>query len=264
MTNGLINPGHNLRLRVFGGPNGSGKSTVIKSVRDYKINGVPLSFGAYVNADDIAKKLRQQTFNFTEYSITATHAAIIDTALNSGMIGKDFNRNMLENSFSLGSNGSLQLIDGGADERLAQILADYLRKCLLDEKKKFSFETVFSHASKLQIMRDAAAMGYKVYLYFVSTEAPEINKSRVLERTAQGGHNVPVDKIESRYFRSLDLMFDAAQIAYQAFFFDNSVDGAEGRMFAHFKIVNGEKHWDSINRNDIPNWFKKYYAAKVK
>jgi predicted ABC-type ATPase len=180
------------------------------------------------------------------------------------MIGKDFDRKMLENSFSLGSNDALQLIDGGADERLAQILADYLRKCLLDEKKKFSFETVFSHASKLEIMREATAMGYKVYLYFVSTEDVKINKLRVLSRTAQGGHNVPVDKIESRYYRSLDLLFDAAQIAYQAFFFDNSVDGAEGRMFAHFKVVGGEKHWDSTDKKDIPNWFKKYYAAKVK
>ena len=132
------------------------------------------------------------------------------------------------------------------------------------EKKKFSFETVFSHPSKLQIMRDAVENGYKVYLYFVSTKSPDINKYRVLGRAAKGGHDVPPDKIESRYYRSLDLLFEASQIAYQAFFFDNSVDDSESKMFAHFKIVDGKKKWDKINKKDVPNWFKKYYSSKVK
>lgn len=95
-------------------------------------------------------------------------------------------------------------------------------------------------------MREAVNMGYKVYLYFVSTESPEINKFRVEARKMKGGHDVPHDKIESRYFRSLDLLYDAAQICYQAFFFDNSVDGADSKMFAHFKKVKGKKYWDKV------------------
>lgn len=116
----------------------------------------------------------------------------------------------------------------------------------------------------LDIMEEALAAGYKVYLYFVSTESPEINKYRVKARAAQGGHDVPPDKIESRYYRSLELLYDACQLSYQAFFFDNSVDGRDSVMFAHFKIQNDKKKWDPIEEEKIPIWFRKYYSAKVK
>jgi len=62
-------------------------------------------------------------------------------------------------------------------------------------------------------MKQAVEQGYKVYLYFVSTESPYINIFRVAARKAKGGHNVPEDKIISRYYRSLGLLADASQIA---------------------------------------------------
>ena len=90
-----------------------------------------------------------------------------------------------------------------------------------------------------------------------------INKYRVKEvRLKEGGHDVPEDKIESRYYRSLNLLFNAAQIAYQSYFFDNS--GEEFRAFAHFKKVKGKKQWDAIDKSQVPDWFLKYYSAKVK
>ena len=67
-------------------------------------------------------------------------------------------------------------------------------------------------------MREATAQGYKVYLYFVSTESPEINVARVASRKAQGGHDVPEALVKSRYYRSLNFLFDACQVAYQVFF----------------------------------------------
>jgi len=153
-----------------------------------------------------------------------------------------------------------------ADERIAQILAYFLRKKLLNERKKFSFETVFSHTSKLDIMREAKEAGYKVYLYFVSTESPEINKFRVEARRNKGGHDVDPDKIEQRYYRSLDLLFNAAQLCYQVYFIDNSrelKEGEEANWFAHFKIVEEKKKWDKLEPSQVPEWFKKYYSSKV-
>jgi predicted ABC-type ATPase len=150
------------------------------------------------------------------------------------------------------------------NERLAQIIAYFLREKLLLERKKFSFETVFSHSSKLDIMREAKQAGYKVYLYFVSTESPDINKYRVKLRTIKGGHDVPAGKIESRYYRSLEFLYEAAQLSYQSFFFDNSRTGKQFKLFAHFKVLNGVKKWDKIVEKDVPEWFKRYYLAKVK
>jgi len=252
-----------LRLRVFAGPNGSGKSTVINYVQNIKVNGRPIDFGYYINADDIATELRFKGFTFSQYDLIIKPKDFNEMALASGLINDEFREKEFKTSFSL-RNNVIRLKKKSADERIAQVIADFVRKKLLELKKKFSFETVFSHLSKLEIMRHAVVDGYKVYLYFVSTESPEINKFRVQARKAQKGHDVPEDKIVSRYYRSLDLLYDACQLAYQVFFFDNSVEGQNSAMFAHFKLQKRKKKWDKINKKQVPVWFRRYYSEKVK
>ena len=251
-----------LRLRVFAGPNGSGKSTVINYVRNVKVNGRGIDFGYYINADDIAKQLRSDSFTFNPFRIKTVNKEFQTIALTSGLINDDFTEKQFIRSYTLMSN-KIRLKTIESDERLAQVIADYLRKKLLKEKRKFSFETVFSHHSKLDIMREAVAAGYKVYLYFVSTESPEINKFRVETRKREGGHDVLPDKIVSRYYRSLDFLYEACQLAYQVFFFDNSVDGLDSVMFAHFKKEKNKKKWELSDKKDVPHWFMKYYSDKI-
>ncbi len=224
---------------------------------------MPIEFGFYINADEIAVALRSNGLAFSIFDIKVTNEEFERVAMASGLINKDFSQKEFIESYSL-RNNILKLKNISADERLAQVIADYLRKKLLAEKKRFSFETVFSHESKLEIMRQAVDAGYKVYLYFVSTKSPEINKYRVALRKLKGGHDVPPDKIESRYYRSLDLLFDACQCCYQVFFFDNSEDNKPFKMFAHFKKGGPEKKWDNLPFEDIPKWFKTYYSKKIR
>lgn len=249
-------------MRIFAGPNGSGKSTIIQAVRDYRIKEIPIDFGVYINADDIVRLLEMDKFNFSDYTITTTRKEFVSHATASGLISNEFSSATFRSSFTFTSNQQVILKDANAVERLAQILSDFLRKKLLEANKKFSFETVFSHPSKLAIMHEAKARGYKVYLYFVSTESPEINIYRVQLRKDKGGHDVPPEKIRSRYDRSLNLMFEAAQLAYQAYFFDNSKD--QPKLFAHFKLIRKKKKWDKIKSRDVPEWFIKYYSRKVR
>jgi predicted ABC-type ATPase len=251
-----------LRLRVFAGPNGSGKSTVIDYIRKERVNGRPLDFGYYINADEIAKQLSSGPFSFRKFDIKVTPKEFLTTAIASGLVNPDFDEPAFKASYTLRKN-ELRLKDPKHCERLAQITADFLRKKLLAERKKFSFETVFSHESKLEIMKAAKDAGYKVYLYFVSTESPAINKFRVQARKMKGGHDVPPDKIESRYYRSLELLHEASQLAYQAFFFDNSVEGKDSVLIAHFKLEKGKKKWDPIDPASVPEWFKEYYFSKA-
>jgi predicted ABC-type ATPase len=249
-------------MRVFAGPNGSGKTTIIQGIRKYRINEQPVDFGIYINADDIARDLQEGKFNFSTYKIKTSRSHFVNTVLKSGLVNKEFNEKAFKGSFRF--NGQrLNLVKPKHDERMAQILAHFLREELLQREVKFSFETVFSHESKLDIMKRAKENGYKVYLYFVSTESPEINLYRVSLRKEKGGHEVPEEKIKSRYYRSLDLMFDAAQVAYHAYFFDNS--GQEPKLFAHFKQSQaGNKQWDEINTSEVPQWFKQYYSKKAR
>jgi predicted ABC-type ATPase len=250
-----------LRLRVFAGPNGSGKSTVIHTIRSHKVKGKPVDFGFYINADDIAYALRKKRgFSFKPFKVIAEPEEFFDTASQSGLINASFPSETFYASYTITDN--IITVSPEYIERLAQIIADYLRKKLLSQKERFSFETVFSHHSKLDVMREAKDAGYKVYLYFVSTESPEINKFRVDARVQKGGHYVDPAKIDSRYYNSLGLLNEAAQLAYQAYFFDNSTDGQESTLFAHFKVVAGKKLWDPIEEHNVPEWFRKYYSTQ--
>ena len=118
------NSDSHLRLRVFAGPNGSGKSTVIKYVGNSKVNGKLIDFGVYVNADDIARKLRENTFSFDDYDIETNNKEFAEIALASGLIGNEFNEIIFKESFLL-RNSTVKLKDKTADERLAQIIADF-------------------------------------------------------------------------------------------------------------------------------------------
>lgn len=252
-----------LRLRVFAGPNGSGKSTIINSVREHLVNDKPIDFGYYINADDIARNLRQGPYDFSPFEFKINREEFEAFAVASGLISGTFTLEVLASSYKI-YNNRLRLTAPGRLDQVAQLVARFLREQLLALGKRFSFETVFSHPSNLDIMKRATAAGYKVYLYFVSTESAEINKFRVSYRVTQGGHDVPEDKIESRYTRSLELLFDAAQIAYRAFFFDNSIDGQPYKHFADFRQVDGKKDWERQDLDNIPEWFKEYYLEKVK
>lgn len=258
----------NKRLRVFAGPNGSGKSTVIGAIRQKKVGERPIDFGIYINADDIAAALRSNSFCFSSYQLPPiSRSDFIDMTLATGLINDaTFPEAEFRGSFSLNHAGEFRLKIMRWHENLAQILATVIRERLLVLERKISFETVFSHESKLDFMARARDQGYRIYLYFIATKSPAINIARIKEvRIKQGGHDVPEEKIRGRYQRSMELLFDAAELANQAYFFDNSVDGAKQSLepFAHFKVVQGKKSWDKINAEDIPDWFYRYYLTKT-
>ncbi len=106
--------------------------------------------------------------------------------------------------------------------RRAQAIADYHRDRCLSSRTSFSFETVMSHPSKVDIMIRAVDAGYDVTVYFVCTSDPEINVRRVEHRASMGGHDVPRDRIVARYWRTLDLLCHAALVARRTVLFDNS------------------------------------------
>jgi predicted ABC-type ATPase len=252
-------------LRIFAGPNGSGKSTVINSIKKItKKNGIPIDFGVYINADEIAKQLREDTFSVEPYQVTFDLDHFFISIQNSGLLIDGYTVDYLRNQLELKAN-YLLLKDKILNERIAQMLATHLRDLLLLAKRKFSIETVFSHPSKIDFMSKAEELGYKVYLYFVATEDPSINIYRVKEvRVKENGHDVPEDKIRSRYKRCLDLLFASSQHVYRAYYFDNSAEGNEFTMFANFKLnKQRQKQWEIKDLSKVPNWFRSYYSAKV-
>jgi predicted ABC-type ATPase len=258
-------------MRVFAGPNGSGKSSIIlKLLHTDVAPGIKLDFGIYVNADDIRKELIEKKFKFDGYQIIFNEAEFYNIVRDSGLLNDAFSFNrfksciIIDNSEIMINNAIISQVHDQAIDRIAQIIAHYLRIKLLSEQKKFSFETVFSHRSKLEIIKKAKEAGYKIYLYYVSTEDPMINVFRVKKvRVPQHGHDVDEKKITDRYYRSMELLYEAAQLCDRVYFFDNSAEGEE-TMFAHFKVnALGEKIWEKGSKEFYPKWFKKYYSSKI-
>lgn len=253
------------RLRVFAGPNGSGKSTVIEVVRAFRHEGRLIDLGYYINADDIASALRQGTFSFAAYNLNFAQEAFSAFAQISGLLSNAFTAADLASAYSADEQGNIKLLVPGSDERLAQLFARFLREELLRNGRRFSFETVFSHESNLDIMRRAAAAGYKVYLYFVATEAPVINQYRVALRVGKGGHYVDPSKVEQRYYRALELLSEAVPICHRTYFFDNSRDKAEDAaleaLVAQVRNATGEQAFEPLV-DRLPKWLETHYLDK--
>ncbi len=84
-------------------------------------------------------------------------------------------------------------------------LADVIRRQLVEQRESFAFETVFSDpvGEKLTFLREAVASGYNVILCFIGISGPEVSEERVAMRVSQGGHDVPSDKLITRFPRTL-------------------------------------------------------------
>lgn len=82
-------------------------------------------------------------------------------------------------------------------------LAAEMRESSLSKRESICFETVLSAPDKIYFIKRAKAAGYFIRLFFVGTDNPEINSARVARRVMEGGHDVPISKIISRYSKSI-------------------------------------------------------------
>jgi len=114
--------------------------------------------------------------------------------------------------------------------------AERLRDELLQLRFSFCTETVFSDpvGSKLEFLERARAAGFYVTLVFICLEHPGISIGRVEQRVAQGGHDVPADRLLARFPRTLKNLRGAIPIVNEAFLFDNSSPDAPYRLVATY------------------------------
>jgi predicted ABC-type ATPase len=242
------------RLRMFAGPNGSGKSTIKSVLR-------PELLGIYVNPDEIEREICDFGFlDLTHYDVHTDRAEILDFFGNSTLLEK---ADLLDEADLLRFNDDkLDFFEVSVNAYFASVAADFIRKKLIESGRTITFETVMSSPDKVELLRLAQVRGYRTYLYYVATEDPEINISRVRHRVKMGGHDVPRDKIISRYYRSLDLLMDAVRYSHRAYIFDNS---SHERVWLA-EITDGKVL--EMKSNQIPGWFESAlwnkFLAKLK
>jgi len=95
---------------------------------------------------------------------------------------------------------------------------------LIEAKEDFTFETVFSSSINVNLLKNAKENGYFIKAFFVLTANAEINVLRVAARVADGGHDVPVDKIRKRYVGSLGNLKELVKVADVLHVYDNTED----------------------------------------
>jgi replicative DNA helicase len=155
-------------------------------------------------------------------------------------------------------------LEGSYDERVAaaQQIADQRREVCIRERRSFSFETVMSHRSKLDLLVRAKEAGFFVQLFFVGTDDPRTNVERVALRVAQGGHSVPDDRIIARWVRTMSNLPDAIRLVDQTFVFDNSaaglVEAGGPRLVFRRSIISGRNLRRSEQIPPVPDWVRHY------
>jgi predicted ABC-type ATPase len=244
--------GKQKRLRIFAGPNGSGKSSLyLDFSKESKF-----TIGYFLNADLIEKQLLEKGFvNLSDFNIEASEKDFLKFSKNSKLKKKaqkegfkidiQFKENFLVN------------LPKETNSYEAAFVSEFLRQELIKLGKTFSFETVMSHESKIEEIINANKEGYKTYLYYICTESSLINKDRVDARVEKGGHYVDDSKIESRFYKSLDLLYNAIRVVHRAYIFDNS--GKEYKLIAEFYRGESVKYYTK----SFPKWFHQNVIQKL-
>jgi len=128
---------------------------------------------------------------------------------------------------------------------------EWRERCLA-ERKSLIFETVLSATDKIDFILRAKQTGFFVRVFFVCTQSPIINASRIAKRVLEGGHDVPITKIISRYQKSiLNCKYISTKVD-RTYLYDNSIDNVEQKLLIRLSDGNIVKQYVEI----LPEWAK--------
>ena len=128
--------------------------------------------------------------------------------------------------------------------------ATQMRYDCLEQGRDFVFETVFSSPEKLEFLKKAKEAGFFIRFFYVCTSDPSINVARITQRYLNGGHEVPISKGISRYYKSLLNAEEAITFVDRAYVYDNSIDDQLPRLL--YRTIDGELY--KRYTEEIPNW----------
>ena len=135
----------------------------------------------------------------------------------------------------------LTSLEEPTDEMLAQLMheaAEEASRTNQEATTRFFEEIKQAAAAFWYVYSRAREAGYFIRLFFVSTNHPSINSSRIAKRVMKGGHDVPIPKIISRYQKSIVNCKRCAAMADRVYVYDNSVDDADARLL--FRMTDGK------------------------
>jgi predicted ABC-type ATPase len=140
----------------------------------------------------------------------------------------------------------------GLDAYQAAAMANAVRLELFKQRESFVFETVFSDpvGDKLTFLKQASASAYAVVLCYIGIANAAASEERVAMRVSQGGHDVPSEKLTTRFARTLANLKEAIPQLPLVLIYDNSDLRAPFRKIAEYH--QGTTHFLAPQ---LPAWF---------
>ena len=121
---------------------------------------------------------------------------------------------------------------------------------LIKTNENFAIETTLATKSYKNKLENAIAKGYKIKLLFFWLPNFEMAINRVAIRVSEGGHNIPTEVIERRYFRGIVNLFKIyIPLSTEWVVFENSTN--EPVLIAEFlndtTVISNDDFWTEIN-----------------
>lgn len=128
----------------------------------------------------------------------------------------------------------------------------------IEKRESFMIESNLSKISDYDWIDKMRSAGYETVLYFLGTDDVNVNKDRVLNRVAEGGHDVAVPIIEQRYLNGITYLRSEILKFTEAYLYNSSAIIPEQLVFLKNGLI-------IKKNNELPEWITKvlFIAEKL-
>ncbi|MEF9952432.1 MAG: zeta toxin family protein [Clostridium sp.] len=135
--------------------------------------------------------------------------------------------------------------DNALQIKCAREAALLIRK-YFEEGISFNQETTLTGKSIIKNISDAKARGFCVRMNYIGLASPNIAKDRVKARVSKGGHGIPEETIERRYYESLKNLNGVIELCDKLTIYDNTYEYNEVMKFKEGKLI--------YSAETLPKW----------
>lgn len=125
---------------------------------------------------------------------------------------------------------------------------------LIDDALKrgisFTQETTLSGKKTEKTIKRAIEAGYKIRLYYVGLNSREESLSRIKNRVAKGGHDIPREDVVRRFENRFKDLIKILPYCDEALFFDNENGFKEAAQYKNGELL--------TNGKNSPEWLRAF------
>jgi predicted ABC-type ATPase len=135
-------------------------------------------------------------------------------------------------------------------------------------KTNYAFETTLGGRTLTRRLQEAAVSGLRIRVWYVGLSSPEKHIERVRARVLRGGHDIPEDRIRSRWTTSRENLVRLLPSPCELAVFDNTLEARldEGEIPSPVRLVHMKARvvLDLAPPGAIPSWARPIVAAALK